>query len=592
MLEITCSGPPAAPRFDALLPGSGGRSIRFYDARGVLRADTLAEVLPVLRAVEDALARGLHAAGFVSYEAAPALDPVLPVRDAEPGFPLARFGIFAAREEVRSAPAAAGAWELGPWRASVEAAEYTEHVREIRERIAAGETYQVNHTLRLRADFRGDERAFYGHLCQTQAAEYCAYLPGDRYSVLSASPELFFRWADDELELRPMKGTRPRGRWPAEDHALAAELLASPKERAENLMIVDLLRNDAGRISEFGSVHVPRLFEVESYPTIHQLTSTIRARVRAGTTLTEVFRALFPCGSVTGAPKISTMGVIAELENAPRGIYTGAIGFASPGESVFSVAIRTLVLDRASGVVQMGVGSGITWDSQAPDEYEECFAKAAFVRADPVQFELLETLLLEGTGQVFLLDEHLARLAASADRWGFRCDVGAIRQRLLQDARTEHGTGAGACKLRLRLARDGAVRVESQRLPPESAAPVKVAICAEPVDSRDPMLYHKTTRREPYDRRRAAHPDRDDVLVVNERGELTESTLANLVVARNGELWTPPVDAGLLPGVFREVLLREGEIRERTLRPEDLWEADGVYLINSVRKWRTATVTP
>jgi para-aminobenzoate synthetase/4-amino-4-deoxychorismate lyase len=325
------------------------------------------------------------------------------------------------------------------------------------------------------------------------------------------------------------------------------------------------------------------MFEVERYETVHQLTSTIRARPRAGARLTDLFRALFPCGSVTGAPKVRTMQIIAGLEDEPRGVYCGAIGVASPGEAVFSVAIRTVVVDREAGTAELGVGSGITWDSDAAAEYRECLDKAAFTRRAPADFRLLETMLHEpGTG-FFLLDGHLRRLAESAAYFGFRFD----RREAI---RALHGVRAdGTQRIRLLLDRSGEITTESAPLG-RSSSPVRVGIAAEPVDSRDPLLFHKTTRRAVYDERRASRPECDDVLLLNERGELTESTIANLVVRIGGALWTPPMESGLLPGVFRAHLLERGEIRERVLRPADLAHADGVYLVNSVRRWRRAVL--
>jgi para-aminobenzoate synthetase / 4-amino-4-deoxychorismate lyase len=573
-------------RFDSCDPLRGGRSFGFAGLRHEVRAERVEEVIPALRAVEEAVAQGKYAAGFVAYEAAPAFEKAMAVRSSAPGLPLVWFGVFAERTQVASLPDAGGGFSLGEWGEAIAAGEYARDIARIREWIAAGDTYQVNYTLRLRAGFTGDDLALYGRLCRAQQAAYCAYLDLGSHAIVSASPELFFRWSGGELELRPMKGTRPRGRWLAEDRRLAEELLASPKERAENLMIVDLLRNDAGRISRAGSVQVPRLFEVERYPTVHQLTSTIHSRTRPGTTLTEVFRALFPCGSVTGAPKIRTMQIIAEIEDAPRGVYTGAIGMVAPDEAVFSVAIRTLVLDRAAGEVELGVGGGITYDSEAAAEYRECFAKAAFVRHEPREFELLESLRFEPDEGFFLLAEHLAQLAGSAEYFGFACDPAAVRARLVQAADTLREPS----KVRLRLARSGQARIESEPLA-AAAEPVRVRVAAEPIESRNPLLYHKTTFREPYTRRLAAHPDCDDVLLVNERGELTEATIANLVVDLAGVAWTPPLESGLLPGVFRETLLRDGTLRERVLYPADLFGADAVYLINSVRKWRKAVVS-
>jgi para-aminobenzoate synthetase/4-amino-4-deoxychorismate lyase len=431
--------------------------------------------------------------------------------------------------------------------------------------------------------------ALYERLCLAQRSAFCAYVdPGEGRTIVSASPELFFRANGRELELRPMKGTRPRGRWPDEDRALAEELAASPKDRAENLMIVDLLRNDAGRVAEFGSVRVERLYQVERYETVHQMTSTLRARLRRDAGLADVFRALFPCGSVTGAPKVRTMQIIRELEPSPRGVYCGAIGFVSPGEAVFSVGIRTLLLDAEAGTAELGVGSGITYDSDAAAEYRECWAKAAFVRLEPAEFRLLETMLWEPDGGWFLLDGHLDRMAASAEYFGYAFDRDDAVRRLAAAAR---GFARGPLRVRLRLDREGSMEIEAApRL--SSPEPARVAIAPEPVDSRDPLLYHKTTRRAEYDRRAASRPDCDDVLLVNERGELTESAIANLVVRLDGALWTPPLECGLLPGVFRAHLLARGEIRERVLYPADLARAEEVWLINSVRKWRRAEIIP
>ena len=569
-------------RLDSFDPLRGARSFRFSGFRSIVRADRVEDVLPVLAEVEAATDAGVHAAGFLAYEAAPAFDPALKTRPPDPRLPLAWFALFARREDAASGEAPRGRFALGHWEAATAESAYLQRVGEIRELIAAGDTYQVNYTLRLRAPFRGDPAALYNRLARAQRSAFCAYLEVDGSAIISASPELFFRFRHGELEMRPMKGTRPRGRFPAEDAALAAELLASPKERAENLMIVDLLRNDAGRVAEPGSVRVERMFEAERYETVHQLTSTIRARPRSGARLTDIFRALFPCGSVTGAPKVRTMQIIAGAEGEPRGVYCGAIGFASPGEAVFSVAIRTAVVDRAAGRAELGVGSGITWDSDAAAEHRECLDKAAFTHRAPNDFRLLETLLSEPGAGFFLLEGHLRRLEESAGHFGFRFD----RREVLRALHGGRGT-SGPQRVRLLLDRAGEAVVEASALDP-SPTPVRVAIAAEPVDSRDALLFHKTTNRTGYDIRRASRPDCDDVLLVNERGELTESTLANLILRLDGALWTPPLACGVLPGVFRAHLLERGDIRERVLRPADLDRAGGIYLINSVRRWRPA----
>lgn len=579
-------------RFDSLDPRRGGRSFRFRDLRKTLAAWRVDEVIPTLRELEGAVSGGLHATGWVAYEAAPAFDPALVAHSPYPGLPLVWFALWERRESVaplQPVPPPEQKFSLGPWSAALSEAEYRARVERIRARIAAGETYQANLTFLLHAPFQGDGAALYRQIAQAQRSAFCAYLHTPRWSVASASPELFFHWNGTELELRPMKGTRPRGRWSGEDRALAADLCASPKDRAENLMIVDLLRNDAGRVAEWGSVRVPSLFEVERYPTVHQMTSTIRARTRAGTTLVDLFRALFPCGSVTGAPKVRTTAILRALEDGPRGVYTGAVGFVSPGETVFSVAIRTVVIDRERGSAELGVGSGITWDSDPGDEFRECVSKAAFTRTPPVDFEILESLLYRRPGGWTLLDAHLRRMAGSAARWEFPWDPATARSAL---ARAVGGLGDGAHKMRLRLARDGAFRADSSPLPDPDASPLRVAVCADPVDSGNPLLYHKTTARTVYTSRAALHPECDEVILVNERGEVTEFATGNLVARLEGRLWTPPLRAGLLPGVLREALLRTGEVSERPLWPEDLRRADSVWIVNSVRGPRRVILAP
>ncbi|MFW6078473.1 MAG: aminodeoxychorismate synthase component I, partial [Gemmatimonadota bacterium] len=511
-------------RLDSLDAARGGRSFTFDGFRRAIVAREPDDVLPAIREVERVVAGGGHTAGFIAYEAAPAFEPRFRTRSPRADLPLVWFGVF--EERVETAPDARASdgralIERRPWvgrpsahppelarlRPTISDAEHRAALERIHDWIAAGDSYQVNHSFRLRGEFRGSDEALYRRLCAAQRAGYCALLRLPRHTILSASPELFFRHtADGTLVLRPMKGTRPRGRWAEEDDARAAELVASEKERAENLMIVDMLRNDAGRVARFGSVEVPELFRVERYPTVHQLTSAVRARTRPGTTLEELLRALFPSGSVTGAPKIRTSEIIAELEDSPRGVYTGAIGFASPDETVFGVAIRTLTLDRETDRLELGVGAGITADSDPDAEWDECLAKAAFVRRPPPPdgFRLLESLRLErdavrnfagptvrstpavrdaagadrappaeevddnvasersdddASGGFRFLDAHLARAAASARYFDFAFDVDRARDELLLHGRTLE---AGTHKVRLLIARDGGIEVESE----------------------------------------------------------------------------------------------------------------------------------
>jgi para-aminobenzoate synthetase/4-amino-4-deoxychorismate lyase len=331
-------------------------------------------------------------------------------------------------------------------------------------------------------------------------------------------------------------------------------------------------------------VQVPKLFEVERYETVLQMTSTIASRLLPQVGSVEILQALFPSGSVTGAPKIRTMKIVDELEDSLRQIYTGSVGFVSPGpEAVFNVAIRTLLIDTQTGIAELGVGSGITYDSSAESEYRECLLKAQFLSQSRPDFALLETMLYDGAAGYFLLDRHLARLADSADYFGFRFDEGEIRAAL---AKITESLPNGRCKIRLLLDRDGGVRVEHAPLANLAQKQLlRVAIAREPISSRDVFLFHKTTHREVYETRKASRPDCDEVLLVNENGELTESTLANLVVRLDGNDYTPPVECGLLAGTFRAELLALGKLNERVLQPEDLRRAKAIFLINSVRKW-------
>ncbi|UFS72617.1 aminodeoxychorismate synthase component I [Geomonas sp. RF6] len=537
------------------------------------------EVAPALARLEEATAAGAHAAGFVSYEAAPGVDAALPVCEPSP-FPLLWFGIFRERYEG-GLPHPGGSYRTFGWEASVTPEEYARSVREIRELIAAGECYQVNFTMRQRFSFSGDPLAWFRDMMRLQPTPYGSYLVVGEFTILSASPELFFAVQDGTLTCRPMKGTAPRGRWTEEDEEMKERLRRSPKERAENLMIVDLLRNDMGKVAQTGSVTVTSLFDIESWSTVHQLTSTIEGKVPEGTGIRELFCALFPCGSITGAPKRRSMKIIADLEGVPRALYTGCIGYLSPGgEASFSVAIRTAVIDASTGQGELGIGSGITYDSREDEEHAECLGKARFAQSDVPDFSLIESLLLDG--EYFLLERHLARLARSAAFFSFPFDTEEARRALTAHASTLQGSH----KVRLLLHRGGGLDCTSAPVA-DAATDAIAAFASIPVHSRDPLLYHKTTCRPLYDEERARHPEYDELIFVNERGEITEGANSNVVALVDGELLTPPRECGLLPGVLREELLERGEIRERVLTRGDLEKAQAVYIINSVRRWRT-----
>lgn len=488
----------------------------------------------------------------------------------------------------------------GPWRALVPPSDYAERFAQLQEWIAQGETYQANYTLPFACRCTGSGLGWFGALAREQTAGFCAWLDLGRHEALSFSPELFFRLeAGGEVLARPMKGTAPRGAEPGEDASLRAGLGDCPKNRAENVMIVDLLRSDLGRVALPGSVRVPRLFHVEAYPTVFQMTSDVRARLRPGVGLFETLAALFPCGSVTGAPKVRTMHLLQRLEPHPRGLYCGAIGLLRPsakGElrGTFSVPIRTIVLDRDTAQARFCVGGGITHDSTLGGEYAELQDKMRFLVPPAEDFELLEALLLVH-GRIPLFAGHLERLGRSAEHFGFPADGIGVLQTLEALARANP---RGRHKLRLTLSRSGALRAEAM---PISGGRTRVRlgfavrsaarVAAAGVDSADELLAHKTTRRAVYERALASRPDCDDVLLQNERGEVTESSRANLVLRLEGELVTPPLSCGLLPGVFRQRLLEYGIVRERVLVPADVLRASRVWLVNSVRWWMDCELT-
>lgn len=575
--------------FESFLPGPEGRSFRFDGLERVLKAETPAEVLPLLAAVDAAVAAGRHAAGFVSYEAASGLDPALSTHPAGT-LPLAWFGLFAERVEIEAGTTTVpGACRLALLPPDWSEARYTETFAAVKEYIAAGDSYQVNLTFRQRVRFTGEPFALYRQLCAAQPVAFCSWLNLGDIAIASASPELFFARHGTGIVMRPMKGTAPRGCDEAEDRQLCERLAASPKERAENLMIVDLVRNDLGQIAETGSVDVPALFTVESYPTLHQMTSTVTARLCKDAGLSDIFRALFPCGSVTGAPKRRSMEIIRELEEGPRGLYCGALGFVSPGgKAVFSVAIRTAVLDPKRGTGELGVGSGVTADAEVAAEYRECLDKAAFLAEGAELLQLVETLLWDGERGYLLLERHLQRLTDSAATLGFACDLASVRWQLQAAA----PAATGRHKVRLLLAANGAVTLVAEPLPTRMGAAVvaKVELADKRIDSREPLLRHKTTWRPWYDGVLPQHPGCLDVLFCNERDEVTEGTLHNLIVESNGRLVTPPIGCGLLPGTLRQELLARGVLVEEVIRRQELFTARRLWLINSVRGWRRVVI--
>jgi para-aminobenzoate synthetase/4-amino-4-deoxychorismate lyase len=571
----------------------GNSWLRFSEPVEVLTARTPEEVVACLHKIESG---GLWAAGFISYEAAGAFDSALQTRAPGGNLPLLCFGLFRNAEQTLLETPSGGQglprYRLGEWIPSVTRAEYGCAIAKIKEHIAAGETYQVNYTFRLNARFDGDPFGFFCDLAAAQQGRYAAFIETETVAICSASPELFFIRKDGVITARPMKGTRARGLTAKADRAAADALRMSEKDRAENIMIVDMLRNDIGRIAVPGSVETLSRFDVEKYPTVWQMTSTVQGRVEPPKNAdhreytADILKALFPCASITGAPKAKTMELIRALEKGPRGVYTGAIGCIAPdGAAQFNVAIRTAVVDRKAGTVEYGIGGGIVWDSDAEAEYDEALSKARILTRRFPEFRLLETMLFEPGQGVFLLERHLKRLSDSAEYFDFPAAGGKslneIRDHLL------HLRFETPMRIRLLLSKDGGFELQNAELQ-KPEAPAALAVAKEPVDSGDVFLYHKTTHRSVYEKAKADFPDADDVLLFNERGEVTESCIANLVVELDGRKVTPPSACGLLAGTFRAELLERGEIAERVVTLDDLNRADAVWLINSVRRWQPA----
>ncbi|MDX1615783.1 MAG: aminodeoxychorismate synthase component I [Candidatus Promineifilaceae bacterium] len=549
----------------------------------------------VAQAVE---AERLHAAGYLSYEAAPAFDAALRVRPAHGRLPLLWFGLY--RRPKIVAPPEEGdddssSYVLGRWRASTAWPSYRRAIERIKACIAAGDTYQVNYTIRLKGAFRGEPWSLFADMVRKQQSNYAAFISLNDLAICSASPELFFALDGNTLSTRPMKGTARRGLTLASDRAQAESLQRSVKDRAENVMIVDMIRNDLGRVSRIGSVRVPQLFTVERYPTVWQMTSTVESATDAS--LTEIMAALFPCASITGAPKVSTMEIIANLENEPRGVYTGAIGFIAPERRAqFNVAIRTAVIDRHRDEATYGVGGGIVWDSTAESEYQECRTKTLVLTDRRPAFRLLETILWQPEQGYRFLGRHLQRLADSASYFGYSFEEAVAKRQLTalaQDLpRKPH-------VVRMLLAAEGQIELQARTLArldlawtPDAADAsgilMRVVLANRPVDSQNVFLYHKTTHRTVYEEARHARAEADEVILYNQQDEITEATTANVVIRVAGELVTPAQESGLLSGTFRAALLDSGFIREQKIFLQDLRDAEAIYLINSVRGWRRA----
>jgi len=559
----------------------GAQWLVFDQPTDVLSAQSSSEVIDVLLETERRVqAEGLFAAGYVSYEAAPGFDAALTTHP-QGDWPVLCFGLFRQPQIVGALPTFESPAEASAsWQMTTSRQHYLRRLEQIKKQIELGNSYQINYTVCQRADGNVDPWQLFLDIAGD--APYGAYLEFNDHAIVSASPELFFSLGADRLLCRPMKGTAARGLTLLEDREIERELQNSVKNRAENVMITDMLRNDMGRVAVPGSVRVTSLFDVEKYPTLWQMTSSVTARTSVS--ITEVFRALFPCASVTGAPKAASMAIIAKLEDSPRNVYTGAIGFFGPGrQAQFSVAIRTASIDKRSACATYGVGGGIVWDSDPEDEYCECLLKARVLTsaAHDRNFELLETLRWAPKGGYFLLEYHLNRMRDSAEYFGFNIDLATIERAL-----TVHETllGEDHHRVRLLLKRNGEFQLTETLLAlDEYRAPQRLRLAAEPIDLSNPFLYHKTTQRRVFDHALRSAGDCDDVLLWNAEGYITETSIANVILRLDDELVTPPVTCGLLAGTYRQWLLDQGQIKERKIHRDEAATIEDITLINSVR---------
>ena len=539
-----------------------------------LKTRDLSEVADLLAQVESYQEQGYYVVGYVSYEAAPAFEEKLAVHKLPLlGEYLLYFTVHD-RGETSPIPLTYEEVDLpSKWREQTSAEDYEKAISQIHHHLRQGDTYQVNYTVQLKQDLSANPFAIYNRMVVEQEAGYNAYVEHDEMAVISMSPELFFEQNDRELTTRPMKGTTKRGLAEDEDLQEAAWLKQDPKNRSENMMIVDLLRNDMNRISEVGSEHVERLCQVEQYSTVWQMTSTIKSQLREDVDLVAIFRSLFPCGSITGAPKIATMEIIRDLEPQPRGVYCGTIGLLLPnGRRIFNVAIRTIQLYKGQAIY--GVGGGITWDSTWESEYREVHQKAAVLYRKQARFKLTTTGKISQKSLLFE-DQHLERLTKASRYFAFPFDPEDLRQKI--EIECQACDSHQDYRLRITLSKSGELELSRQILTPLSPTFCKAKLCLQEADLNQSFTYFKTTHR-PH-----LSLGEQEKIYHNKSGELLETSIGNLVLKINGKFYTPPTSQGILPGIYRQHLLETGQVEEKFLTVADLNQAETIYGCNAVR---------
>ena len=586
---------------DIVILIDASKYFHFHKPLKIYSTRRLDQVVSFLQNIEERVEKEhLFAAGFISYEASPAFDPALKVKPSK-DFPLLWFGLYSKPKifhitendlkQKRNKPGVSLSFIP-----EISHEEYYNAFKNIKEYIKKGDCYQVNFSFGLTNLTDLDARDFFWAMQNLQRGNFSSYIRTDSFSICSASPELFFKLDQNKLISKPMKGTSPRGLWYEQDVFYADHLRSSQKERSENVMIVDMIRNDMSKIAQSGSVETVSLFDIERYPTLLQMTSTVECITNQR--VSQIFKALFPGASITGAPKIRASEIICGLEKTPRKIYTGAIGFIAPKrQAQFNISIRTLLINERQKTAEYRIGSGIVWDSDPKKEWDECYTKANILNTMTRRFSLLETFLWHPDTHFFLFEEHLKRLKKSAEYFLFSIDLHLIREKMIaygkslasrsssQQVRQNQSNefNKKSYKIRLLVSHEGRVDIESNVLE-ENPKRYLVKIAEKPIDHSDVFLYHKTTNRDPYKQALTVPEGYNDLLFWNRRGELTESSIANLVCEINKKLVTPPIECGLLPGVYRNFLLSEKKIKEKKIFVKELKQISHIFLINSVRK--------
>lgn len=580
-------------------PGSGlfftppyyedGVSYFFSNPCEIIKAENQEDFFPLLDRIDELSSQGRFGAGFLAYEAGYAFEKKLNKYLTANKDLLAYFCFYKeenvkkySRGEIEINSDAENHFNVSSFRLNTSFKEYLEAVEKIKYLISEGDTYQVNYTIKTKFNFSGNPAALFRHLIYNQSAQFVAIINTGETFIISVSPELFFKIEGRKITVRPMKGTNSRGINSEDDEYQRLVLMNSEKDKAENLMIVDLLRNDLGKICKFGCVKLASLFDIEKYETLFQMTSVVEGELIDGIKFSDVIKNIYPSGSVTGAPKIRTMEIINELEKERRGVYTGSIGFIYNDKLKFNVAIRTVVINQSKGTGELGIGSGIVWDSNPQKEYEELILKSKFLTRSIENFELFETMKLEN-GRIPFLKEHLNRLKKAADFFLFLFDEKNLGYLILEEIRKSDPQRK--YRMKIKLNKFGKAEIELSEYPklPEE---IKIILSDKRINSRDPFRYFKTTKRIVYDEEYSYYTSQGffDVIFINENGNITEGAITNIFLRNNDQWYTPPVDAGILNGIFRNDLIsRNKKIIEKNLCEDDLFEAEEIMLTNALR---------